>query len=208
MATRHAARIGSPAAEAFWYSVVCWFARGPALEPNEIRPLFDYVEVRRRESASFTMKGRSGIAMLRAMKEWHGRLGATKAVPDTIFRSSGYEDGELRDSRCEANGSSTDELWRIKELLSAKELFEEGTQMGHCVYEYAPRVERGDTSVWSVRMTDDRADDRRIVTVEVQNDLKRIVQVRGRFNRPASTKELRVIATWADTNRLRVDTSA
>ena len=123
-------------------------------------------------------------------------------MPDTIFRSSGYDDGEFPDSRREANGSSIDELWRIKELLSAKELAEEGKHMGHCVYAYASRIERGDASIWSVRMTDDRTDDRRILTMEVRNDLKRVVQVRGRFNRPPSTKELQVIATWADRNRL------
>jgi hypothetical protein len=36
-----------------------------------------------------------------------------------------------------------------------------------------------------------------MVTVEVRNDLRRIVQARGRFNRAMTPKEVRIIRRWA-----------
>jgi len=204
--TRYAQQVGSKEDETFWYSVVEWFAKVPMLEAREIGPLCDYIDGRRREDRTFTMKGRSGPAMIRAMKEWHGTLTKEKRVPETIFRSSGYEDAELHESRREANGDYIKEIWRIKEVLTAKTLAEEGKRMGHCVYSYAWRIEKGDTSIWSVQMEDGHGETGRwhMVTMEVRNDLRRVVQVRGRYNRSMTSKELRIVTKWAGINNLQI----
>lgn len=204
--TRYAQQIGSREDEAFWHSVVQWFAHAH-VPSREIGPLLDYIDGRRREQATFSMKGRSGPATIHAMKAWHGALAAVKAeAPDTVFRSSGYEDAELLDSRLDRTGEEIHETWRIKEVLTARALAEEGTRMRHCVYSYAWRIERGDTSIWSVEMEDERSGGvaARMVTIEVRNDLRAVVQVRGRSNRRMSTKECRVVTKWAGLNGLQL----
>ena len=153
------------------------------------------------------MTGRSAQATVAAMKAWHGALADVKAeVPDTVFRSSGYADAEILDSRPDGRGEEIRETWRIKEVITACALAEEGKRMRHCVYSYAWRIERGDTSIWSVEMEDDDSAGRptRMVTVEVRNDLKSVVQVRGRSNRRMTAKEHRVVTKWAGLNDLQL----
>ena len=55
---------------------------------------------------------------------------------------------------------------------------------------------RGETGNWHM------------VTLEVRNDLKRIVQVRGRFNREMTAKEQRVVSKWAGLNNLQISLGA
>jgi hypothetical protein len=202
--TRFAQQIGSRDDEAFWYTVVEWFAKVPDLPTREIAPLCDWIDHRRREDAAFTMKGRTGTATIRAMKEWHGALAKTKGIPDTVFRSSGIADGDVLDSRRGPKGETIPERWQIKELLTARALAEEGQRMQHCVYSYAWRIESGGTSIWSVQMEDSiGVGTRHFLTIEVQNDIRRIVQMKGRFNRGITKKELSVITKWAAENNLK-----
>ena len=93
---------------------------------------------------------------------------------------------------------------RIHEVVTAKALAEEGKRMGHCVFSYAWRIEQGDTSIWSVQMEDGQGEtgNWHMVTVEVRNDLKRVVQAKGRFNRSMTPVELRIVRRWAGSNNL------
>lgn len=202
--TRFAQQIGSKEDEAFWYSVLEWFAKVPMLEAAEIPPLYDFIDHRRREDPQLTMKGRTGVAMLRAMREWHGNVTKARAITGRTFQRSGFSAGELFDWRREANGDSIREVWRIGEILTEKALAEEGKRMGHCVYSYAWRIEKGDTSIWSVQMEDGLGETGRwhMATVEVRNDLRRVVQARGRYNRSITSKEHRILLEWANTNNL------
>jgi hypothetical protein len=204
--TRYAQHIGTKAEEVFWYSVVEWFGKTPLLDPGEVGPLFDYIDHRRREDPLFTMKGRSPLVLLRAMREWHGNLTKETAIAGCIFPRSGFGRAEYTDVRREANGVVVKELWQIQEVLTAKALADEGRRMGHCVYSYAWRIEKGDTSIWSVQMEDGHGETGRwhMVTVEVRNDLRRVVQARGRFNRAMTPQEMRIVRRWAGANGLGV----
>jgi len=201
--TRYAQQIGTTADETFWFTVLEWFGKMPMLDHAEIAPLCDYLDQRRREDASFAMKGRSALALLRAMREWHGNLTKEKAIAGKIFRASGFLPARYAELRREARGVIK-ELWEIEEVLTAKALAEESRRMGHCVYSYAWRIEKGDISIWSVQMEDGQGETGRwhMVTVEVRNDLRRIVQAKGRFNRSITPKELQVIRRWANQNNL------
>ena len=203
--TRYAQQIGSKADETFWYAVIEWFAKAPMLDPAEISPLFDYIDHRRREDPLFTMKGRSPLVLLRAMREWHGNLTKEQASIGRIFPPSGFTAAEYTDVRREPK-NLVRELWQISEVLTAKALSEEGRRMGHCVYSYAWRIDKGDTSIWSVQMEDGQGETGRwhMVTLEVRNDLRRVVQARGRFNRAMTPQEMRIIRRWAGLNGLVV----
>lgn len=210
MATPYAQRIGTRCDETFWSGVLSWFANVGMLDPAEVGPLYDYIDHRRREDATFTLKGRSCLALMRLMKEWHGNLTKEKAITGKIFTPSGFGafDGVL--TRNEARGVIIKERWRIDEVLTARSLADEGRRMGHCVYSYVSRIEHGNTSIWSVQMEDGLGDTGRwhMVTLEVRNDLRRVVQARGRFNRMMTSREHQVVTRWAGANRLQLTLGA
>jgi PcfJ-like protein len=203
--TRYAQQVGSATDEAFWSTVVVWFAKIPMLDPAEIGPLFDYIDHRHREDPLFSMKGRSALVLLRGMREWHGNQTKELAITGRVFPTSGFTYAEYTDVRREPKGVIR-ELWQIKEVLTAKALADEGRRMGHCVYSYAWRIEKGDTSIWSVQMEDGQGETGRwhMVTLEVRNDLRRVVQARGRFNRAMTPQEVRIVRRWVGANNLSV----
>jgi hypothetical protein len=94
-------------------------------------------------------------------------------------------------------------VWKIEEIPSAIALTAEGSEMRHCVYAYAPACERRRTSIWSMTLSDGAAT-HRVITIEVRNAERRIVQARGKYNRVITAMELSILAAWAGQNGLRV----
>ena len=61
--TRNVGRhLGNKAEEAFWDSVLAWFAKNPMLDLNRLEPLIDYISYRRNQDATFSMKGRATMS--------------------------------------------------------------------------------------------------------------------------------------------------
>lgn len=206
--TRYASMLNSKEEETFWYTVVEWFGKMALLNPSEVGPLCDYFAMRRRQDPAFSMKGRGGIATIRAMQEWHGNLSKeNKIKSNAIYRMSGFKEATFKDyKRVESSGEIVHEIWRVEEILTAKKLHDEGRRMGHCVFSYGWRVERGDTSIWTIMMEDGKGQTGNwsMVTIEVRNDLRRVVQARGRFNRAMTTREHQVATRWANLNTLEI----
>ena len=94
-------------------------------------------------------------------------------------------------------------VWRILELLSSRELEEEGRTLGHCVATYASSCQRRISSIWSMRR-ETATGVTRVLTVELNVKGNEIVQVRGLRNRLPDEKELAVLTRWARTAGLRM----
>jgi hypothetical protein len=99
------------------------------------------------------------------------------------------------------------QIWRIEEVLTGKELAAEGRRMGHCVYSYAWAIERRQTSIWTMTLEDGQGTTGRwaMLTIEVRNESRAVVQARGRFNRAATSAEHRILVRWAGQNGLSVN---
>lgn len=206
MGTREARTLGGRVEEAFWMTVLEWLAKAPMLDPSRVGPLVDYIANRRRQDHDFSMSGRSILALTRAMNEWHRELATFRIVRGTSFDPSGFRAFELDRSMRGGDGGVARRIWRVEEVLSTKELAAEGRRMNHCVYSYAWSIEKKQTSIWSMTMEDGQGETGRwaMLTVEVRNESRRIVQARGRFNRPASSEEHAVLMAWAGANGLEV----
>ena len=78
--------------------------------------------------------------------------------------------------------------------------------MGHCVYSYGGAVSSGMTSIWIVTMEDGKGPTGRwaMLTIEVRNQTRSIVQARGRFNRMPTNDERTILARFAAQNGLTV----
>jgi hypothetical protein len=83
-------------------------------------------------------------------------------------------------------------------------LEEEGTAMNHCAAEYRSRCGSAQSSLWS--LTVEHAGQRleRLLTVEVHNSNREIVQVRGRFNRLPQPEELAILSQWTQSGGPRL----
>lgn len=182
--------------EAFWNTVLLWFCANPMMPMSEVGPLTDFIRHRRTADPGFSMKGRGVVALQRAMQEWHGELARLKTVAKTKFTPSGIRAFDF-DKSSEKNRS----IWHMREILTSKDLAEEGRAMSHCVYSYAPSVSSGRISIWSLTQEDNTGHWRRL-TVEVNNADKRIVQMRGRFNKPATIVDLNILSQWSAKNSL------
>jgi hypothetical protein len=77
-------------------------------------------------------------------------------------------------------------------------LDEEGRAMGHCVGSYAASCESGRVSIWSLKVVEPPGPETRLLTLEVSNADRQIVQARKRFNALPEPKELAILRRWGD----------
>jgi hypothetical protein len=88
-------------------------------------------------------------------------------------------------------------VWTIRELLSTRDLVAEGRKMKHCVASYAHSCAQRRCSIWTLEM-DSAAGAAKVLTVEVMNSTRVIVQARGKCNALPSDKVRGVLRRWAD----------
>jgi hypothetical protein len=202
IATRAGRQLHAREDEAFWQTVLAWFGANPMLPQQEVGPLVDYVAQRRAETPAFAMKGRSALALLRGMREWHGELARARDVAGRVFPPSGFEPMDLDRTRRDRWGAPRAvEVWHVREVLDARTLADEGRAMGHCVYSYVRMIEAGLCAIWTLTLRDDTGHWRRL-TIEVRPALRQIVQARGRFNRSPEPRDLLALEAWATRNGL------
>lgn len=182
--------------EPFWESVLHFFVNQPRMDTSKVGPIVDFIYHRKfGESAfcadapfdfsdapepGFSMKGRTLEALLKRVEQWHEQLARDNRKPRTAWEPTGIAafSCEARDRQKVVN------TWTVRELLNSRELQEEGREMKHCVFSYAANCLNGTTSVWSLRVRPERElKARRLLTIEVNNARRAIVQVRGRCNK-------------------------
>jgi hypothetical protein len=188
--------------------VVRWLVEHADVGPAQHGPLIDYLFDRKYvpsvpsglgrgrdrlvpPQSRLCMRGRRPAALLREVERWHRSL-ATRPVTRAGWGPSGLPAFRVR--LAEETGPK---LYAVTELLGAEELQEEGAAMGHCVASYWPLCRSGGRSIWSLTVEDVEERVVRLLTVEVCNWRREVVQARGRCNRPALPGELRVLTLWA-----------
>lgn len=185
--------------ETFLDSVIAWFSKNPMLDLAQFNPLMDYIWYRWREDKTFSMKGRSPIALMHAMHEWHDDLAKRQIIHGKEYKPSGLKAGHWEFDHRDGAGNFVRVHYSITERLNSKELHAEGKALRHCVLSYSSSIEQGYCSIWSMRFNDDR-----LITIEVRRESRAIVQARGHCNRAASAEEFRIMQRWAQDNSLNI----
>jgi hypothetical protein len=177
--------------EPFWFTVIHFLVNHPELPLSQVGPAVDYVRVRKAgfgnsdaPEPDFTMKGRTTESLLKRMAEWHDAL----ARLDRKGRHTWSPCGITPLDRTEKDPlSSATCRWRILEITDCMALAEEGRAMRHCVRSYQNACLKGDTSIWSLRVSfTGNPTVRRLLTIQVNNQRRAIVQVRGNCNQTLS----------------------
>ena len=208
----------------FWNSVLRFLAANPMIAAEQIGPLINYIYCQKfhgpviryerlghEEIAiygdpphpGFSMRGRSGPALLDQVENWHRELGRTRASNsrDAIYRESGWSSWE------DVEKLSGDETatWQFVEILTERDLHEEGRTMRHCIYSYHARVAAGDCSIWSLRKKYTSGPKHgwmeRKLTVEVSST-GRINEARGFANKLPEGRAKILLQQWVDKNSL------
>ena len=97
--------------------------------------------------------------------------------------------------------------WTITELLTSRALFIEGRAMRHCVATYVEGCLRRQTSIWSMKVENQRGR-HRVLTIEIDLPKRTVCQVRGKCNRLPQAPEREIVEKWAAQEGLTVAESA
>jgi hypothetical protein len=210
--------------DAFWISVFRWLIAHPTLDSIHYGPIIDYLQNQRfvatvpnpsadlpgqprlvPRQPNLTIKDRDPETLLRSIAEWHQSLAAQSIAErhqslaaqwtrkPTSWTTSGIEP-----FRFEETEGETRRIYTIAELLCSRELDEEGREMSHCVGTYAGSCESGRSSIWSLKVVEPPGPETRLLTLEVSNADRQIVQARKRFNTLPESKEIAILKRWAD----------
>lgn len=187
--------------EDFWKTVIHFFVNNPMLDPDHVGPIVDFIynqkyvpqeiaqpggEILQLPPAqpNFSVKSRSILKLLNQVEQWHRQLARDTRLPHRQWEPSGLDPLEMEEN---SSGSGEKVQWSIKELLSTKQLQDEGKAMGHCVGSYAQNCQKGNTSIWSMQVGFETGSPYRVMTIAV-NSSRRITQARGRYNALPSGK--------------------
>ncbi len=194
----------------FWGHVIDWFIKHPELDYRFVGPILDFVNNQRfgvgnpfhyavtadgrrqrqqipPAQPRLSMIGRTPAALIRDLQRWHNEL-ARAGHSDISWLES-----KIRPFQWQSKQGT---VWTIYELLGNGALAEEGRSLNHCVGSYAETCAMGRTTIWSMRQGCG-ATGKRVLTIQVDADQRRIVQVRGNSNRFATREEREVIEYWA-----------
>ena len=193
-------RLQSKENEVFWDSVLSFLCKNPMLDMAQVGPLIDYILYRRDQDLTFSMKGRSVLAMIRGMNEWHGDLARKRIYKEHNYTPSGFKEGCWGTKNKDRFGNSIENRWFIEEILTIKDLLAEGRAHHHCVYSYSQSIDSGHSSIWSMTCNGEK-----VITIEVRKSSNAIVQARGKYNRDTTAQEFRVLQAWASENGLVIN---
>ena len=149
----------------------------------------------------FSIKGRTPASMLRLLHDWNGDVTEKRPSEPFSWLPSNIPGFRFAENSNQQNGSRE---WAIRELVTSAELYVEGRSLQHCVYTYAPKCRRGESTIWSLRL---RVDDKekRLATIEVDPSKGEIIQIRAKRNAYAGSQASQVIRQWAESAGLKVN---
>jgi hypothetical protein len=183
--------------DAFWLSVVDFFAAAPMVDPRHFGPVCDWIHQKRSvgigaepAQPGFTLKGRSMASVLAHSEQWHR----------TQARGRRQSGGVSLPAGISWEGLPVDDFHegpvRIEQLTTHEQLQNEGNAQHNCVATYLQSCRQGRCGIFSLTV-----DGTRGLTIEVTAN-RTVVQVRGKYNRWMTPQEHAYIIRWLSQARL------
>ncbi|MBA4852577.1 PcfJ domain-containing protein [Emticicia sp. BO119] len=189
--------------ETFWEKFIPILIAGGMFNYDKIGELIDYVRHELNENKTYTLKGRTLTSLMRQSDLWHEGLTFTKEQKMEKFAVWKPLFSELFEV-IEGVGEKANQ-YKMVELLSNKELMDEGNKMNHCVATYSSYCSKGRTRIVSLRKYQCGFEMERLATIEVNLASGRVVQAKYRFNKPISEKAKSLLTQWVDAQGFRID---
>lgn len=183
----------------FWRNVIEWLIGcGDELDLTKVAPIVAYAHGTRADEPALSLRGRSYLSVVQAAALWAVRNAPRPPAwpvrltwPRSRWSGLAHRDDDAR--------------WTLVELNDSDSLTAEGRAMRHCVATYASRCARGDSTIWSLRCHrhEPAAEERSVLTIEVEPRAGMIVQIRGVGNaRTVAGRPLELLHRWAARERL------
>jgi len=141
-----------------------------------------YTEAEIHKTKPFTWKGRKPRNTIEFSIEYDRQL-----IQESPYLSLQWNSHDLDWEMIDKNTNK----WSIVELTSGYDLAVEGKEMAHCVSTYAPNCASGHSAIFSLCKEGIRK-----VTIEINPNSNKIVQLRGRHNKYPERDEKSIIDKW------------
>jgi hypothetical protein len=179
--------------DALYLAVLDLFRAEPEVDAWQFGAVCDYVHLRRHVGTptepaqpGFAVRGRTLASLLARTARWQRSLGRERANP----RFSQLMATTWLGLPVPGFVGGTGDWVRIRQLLSYPELLEEGQQMQHCVASFMGRCLRSQAGIYSLSLGGARK-----LTLQLSPE-RRLVQVRGKHNRPPTAEERGWVLSW------------
>ena len=169
----------------FWTETVHWLTKQRDVLTDELcESILPWAWHEYRETAGadvvFSWRGRSAARAIRAAQEYAASFWTPNA--DLSWAPRGWNRAWTTESGL---------TWKISELVSGRQLYEEGQAMSNCVAQYTERCASGQSTIFSLR-----CEGLRRLTVEADPRTGIVVQARGPFNRLPIAEEDARLQDW------------
>ncbi len=101
----------------------------------------------------------------------------------------------------EWKGKKQESIWRVTQLLTSKELYNDGRRMKHCVASYGQRCVEKQSAIFSLTEDDGINLPEKHVTIELSSN-KQLVQANGRMNKRPEGRAKLVFNKWLSHNNI------
>lgn len=163
----------------------------------EMQTVLGYIAEISTADKTYSLKGRTWASVLKAAND----LAADKAARLAAQEKADWAPAHVGNYAAVQG----EDIFKIVQLLTAEELYEEGHEMSHCVAEYDHDCAEGRIAIFSLRKFAKGGDSYdTLATLEVVLDEKELVQAQAKFNECISAEaEVHVLA-WAKKENLTI----
>jgi PcfJ-like protein len=186
--------------ELFWEQFIRILVAGGMFSHDKIGEMIDYIQSELNQNQGYTLKGRTLQSLIRQSDEWHHLLTKNQRKMGLTFWNAVF----IHPFEIEEGKDEKKVIYKMVELLSNKELTEEGSKMHHCVGSYSNYCEKGRTRIVSLRKYSFGMETERMATIEVDVKAKRIVQAKYRYNKTIAPKASLLMQDWASQENLQL----
>ena len=172
-----------------WKELIYWLIRhADSLTDQNISEINNWAihqiyERQRHQLGRLSFKGRSVQRILQLTQEYYTNIhNFGNSIPKLEWKRKGF-DCEIKDD--------TGDIWSVQEIVSSKELVEEGKAMSHCVASYYQNCFKENIAIFSFKK-----DEKRELTLELNCQNLSINQVTGKNNRSLKPQENRIVNFW------------
>jgi hypothetical protein len=183
-----------------------------------INAKIDEYEKERRRNSPFSFSGRTMISVAGLANEWHADIQREQEALNALANAGQFQQ----------RGNSTHKLtlathwtginvpnfqyktdkykcvWTVTQLLSARNLLNEGRKMKSCVASYASSCLKGQSAIFNIsRFYEDLQLTESMATLEVTHD-RFLVQAKAKCNGKVCSPTMNIITRWARTNRIKM----
>ena len=182
----------------FWSTVIQFFAK-TNVDHNTLRTLLEYLASCIAANANYSLKGRTLQTVQRDAAIWHEHMQKRRDAANEVD----WEPSDIQPLYFEGTHNGKRVSYRTVELLTADELYQEGTDMNHCIADYIDDCHCGDSSVFSLRRYDGDTF-KKLATIEINPVTKVIIEAQGNCNTDLSDKAIIALRAWAKQGHVKM----